>query len=159
MSGAVDFNSLSSRLQNLSLTSSLPATLPDISYYDYLASSSDSQFIYFTRLTRPPSGSSDTEDQAYYIPFFTDNFHTLLHEIANYYELPNGVADIRGLSVKAEGTESDGKFAELELGLDGIKEESGWEVAKKRLGEMGFGNKVPEGGVQMGEAVVVVVEV
>ena len=69
------------------------------------------------------------------------------------------MADIKGLSVKAEGTESDGKFAELELGLDGINEEGKWDAAKKKLGEMGFGNKVPVGGMQMGEAVVVVVEV
>lgn len=154
-----DINTLFSRLQNLSLTSSLPATLPDISYYDFLASSSDSQFIYFTRLSRVPQNSTETDGQTFYVPFFTDNFHTLLHEIANYYELRNGVADIKGLSVKAEGTESDGKFAELELGLDGINEEGKWDAAKKKLGEMGFGNKVPVGGMQMGEAVVVVVEV
>lgn len=62
------------------------------------------------------------------------------------------------MSIKAEGTESDGKFTELELGLDGIREEGKWEEAKKRLGEMGFGNKIPEGDVQMGEAIVVVVD-
>lgn len=156
---STDINTLFSRLQNLSLTSSLPATLPDISYYDFLASSSDSQFIYFTRLSRPPPNTTETDDPTFYVPFFTDNFHTLLHEIANYYELRNGVADIKGLSVKAEGTESDGRFAELELGLDGIKEEGKWNEAKKKLGEMGFGNKVPAGGIQMGEAVVIIVEV
>lgn len=153
-----DINTLFSRLQNLSLTSSLPATLPDISYYDFLASYSDSQFIYFTRLSRVPPGTAEADDQTFYVPFFTDNFHTLLHEIANYYELRNGVADIKGLSVKAEGTESDGKFAELELGLDGIREEAEWDEAKKKLREMGFGTEA-SGGMQMGEAVVVVVEV
>ncbi|KAF8462949.1 hypothetical protein BDZ91DRAFT_784285 [Kalaharituber pfeilii] len=157
-----DFNTLFSRLQQLSLTSSLPATLPDPSLYDYLAAASDSQFIYFTRLSRSTPSSSleqDLDEQQYYVPFFTDNFHTLLHEIANYYELENGVGDIKGLSLKAEGTESDGKFTELDLGLDGIRAPEQWELAKVRLGEMGFGSKTAEGTVQMGEGIVVVVDV
>ena len=153
---ATDLTTIFSRLQQLSLTSSLPAILPDISYYEYLALASDSQFIYFTRLSR--NHPQDPEDQQFYIPFFTDNFHTLLHEIANYYELDHGVDDIKALTIKAEGTESDGRFAELDLGFDGIKGAEDWEAAKKRLGEMGFGNKVEKGQAQMGEAIVLVVE-
>ena len=158
-----DLETLFTRLHNLSLTSSLPSTtsLPDPSMYEYLAASSDSQFIYFTRLSQASGGAeAATADpgEEYYVPFFTDNFHTLLHEIANYFELPRGVADIRSLSVRAEGTECDGTFTELELGLDAISEEPMWEDAKRRLGEMGFGNKAPEGGMQMGEGVVVVVQ-
>lgn len=138
--------------------------------YEYLAASSDSQFIYFTRLSQASGGveaataaataaaAAADPGEEYYVPFFTDNFHTLLHEIANYFELPRGVADIRSLSVRAEGTECDGTFTELELGLDAISEEPMWEDAKRRLGEMGFGNKAPEGGMQMGEGVVVVVQ-
>lgn len=192
MSPPGDLETMFTRLQNLSLTSSLPSTtsLPDPCMYEYLAASSDSQFIYFTRIsqatgtgtgttttTPAPTPTTptnraignddnnvndddddDDDKDAYYVPFFTDNFHTLLHEIANYFELPHGVADIRSLSVKAEGTECDGTFTELELGLDGICGEAMWEEAKRRLGDMGFGNKAPESGMQMGEGVVLIVQ-
>ena len=151
-----DIDSIFSRLERLSLTSSLPTALPDFSHYDLLAAASNSQFIYFTRLSQDPT--PNTEEQQYYVPFFTDNFHTLLHEIANYNDLKGGVGDIKGLSLKMEGTEVNGGFTELDLGLNGISSGEEWERALGKLKEMGFGNNPPAEGPDMGEGVVVVVE-
>lgn len=98
------------------------------------------------------------DDLNNYVPFFTDHYHSLLHEMAYYYELPNRVADIKALHVRGLGSEVDGSPVELDLGLEGIDGVEKWEAAKKWLAEMGFGAG-ENGGGGMGEEVVVVIEV